>query len=127
MIVSSINAVDIHCISWSPAADVQADSVTDGQDDDPDAIRAQVDTGAHVSCTDQKHMLHGYQEFTRSRPSLVKLVPAMVNSDATPKGVGYVHIPAKNAQGFLLVQTFYTPYLCTAVIDERDLVKAAKT
>jgi len=26
----------------------------DLQDDDPDAIQAQVDTGAHVSCTDQK-------------------------------------------------------------------------
>jgi len=30
------------------------------KDDDPDAIRAQVDTGAHASCTDQKHILHGY-------------------------------------------------------------------
>ena len=32
----------------------------------------------------------------------------------------------KNAQGYLPVQTFYTPYLRTTVIDERDLVKAAK-
>ena len=60
MIMSSINVVDVHRISLSPAADVRADSVDDLQDDDPDAIRAQVDTGAHVSCTDQKHMLHGY-------------------------------------------------------------------
>jgi len=59
MIMSSINAVDIHQILWSPAANVQAEPVDDPQDDDPDAIRAQVDTGAHVSCTDQKHMLHG--------------------------------------------------------------------
>jgi len=58
VIMSSINAVDIHCISWSPAADVQIETVDDLQDNDPDAIQAQVDTGAHVSCTDQKHMLH---------------------------------------------------------------------
>ena len=79
-----------------------------------------------MSCTDQKHMLHGYREFTRSRPSPVKLMPATVNSDAVPKGVGYLHVPAKNTQGYLPVQTFYTPYLRTTVIDKRDLVKAAK-
>jgi len=60
MIMSSINAVDIHHLSWSPAADVQVETVADHPDDDPDAIRAQVDTGAHLSCTDQQHMLHGY-------------------------------------------------------------------
>jgi len=97
MVMSSINAVDIHRLSWSPAADVQAEQVVDYPDDDPDAIRAQVDTGAHVSCTDQQHMLHGYREFTRSSPSPVKLMPATVNSDAVPKGVGYLHVPAKNS------------------------------
>jgi len=44
VVMSSINAVDIHRISWSPAADVQVKPVDDSQDDDPDAIRAQVDT-----------------------------------------------------------------------------------
>jgi len=53
-------------------------------------------------------------------------MPATVNSDAVPKGVGYLHVPAKNAQGYLAVQTFYTPCLRTTVIDERDLVKATK-
>jgi len=64
MIMSSINAVDLRGLSWSPAANVQVETVVDHPDDDPDAIRAQVDTGAHVSCTDQQHMLHGYREFT---------------------------------------------------------------
>jgi len=89
MITSSINAVDIHRISWSPAADVQVETVADHPDDDPDAIRAQVNTGAHVSCADQLHMLHGYRDFTQSFPSPVKLMPATVGSDAIPKGVGY--------------------------------------
>jgi len=78
-----------------------------------------------VSCTDQLHMLHSYRDFTRSLPSPVNLLPATVGSDAVPKGVGYLHVPAKNAQGFLSVQTFYTPYLRTTVIDKRDLVKAS--
>jgi len=37
-------------------------------------------------------------------------MPATVNSDAIPKGVGYLHVPTKNAQGYLPAQTFYTPY-----------------
>jgi len=53
-------------------------------------------------------------------------MPATVDSNAVPKGVGYLHVPTKTTQGYLAVQTFYTPCLCTAVIDERDLVKAAK-
>jgi len=125
MIMSSINAVDIHRLSWSPAADVQVETVADQLDDDLDVIQAQVNTGAHVSCTDQLHMLHGYRDFTRSLPSPVKLMPATVGSDAVPKGFGYLHVPAKNTKGFLAVQTFYTPYLRTTVIDERDLVKAS--
>jgi len=116
MIMSSINVVDIHRLSWSPAADVQVETVAvktvaDHLDDDPDAIRAQVNTGAHVSCTDQLHMLHGYGDFTQSFRSPIKLMPATVGSDAIPKGVGYLHVPAKNTKGFLSVQTFYTPYL----------------
>jgi len=125
MIMSSINAVDIHCLSWSPAADVQVETVADQLDDDLDVIRAQVDTGAHVSCTDQLHMLHGYRDFTRSLSSPVKLMPATVGSDTVPKGFGYLHVPAKNTKGFLAVQTFYTPHLRTTVIDERDRVKAS--
>jgi len=92
MIMSSINMVDIHRVSWSPTADVQVDPIDIKKDSDADAIRAQVNTDAHVSCTDQKHTLHGYQEFTQSRPSLVKLMPATVNSDAVSKGVGYLNI-----------------------------------
>jgi len=125
MIMSSINVVDIHRLSWSPAADVQVETVADQLDDDLDVIRAQVDTGAHVSCTDQLHMLHDYRDFTQSLPSPVKLMPATVGSDAVPKGFGYLHVPAKNTKGFLAVQTFYTPYLRTTVIDKRDLVKAS--
>jgi len=52
-------------------------------------------------------------------------MPATVGSDAVPKGVGYLHVPAKNTKGFLTVQTFYTPHLQTTVINKRDLVKAS--
>lgn len=42
------------------------------------------------------------------------------------EGVGCLHVPAANAKGFLPVPTFYTLSSRTTVIDESDLVKAAK-
>jgi len=69
-------------------------------------------------------MLHSYRDFTRSLPSPVKLLPATVGSDAVPKGVGCLHVPAKNAR-ISRSPDFHTPHLRTAAIDERDLVKAS--
>lgn len=94
-------------------------------DQDLEGPRAQIDTGAFVSCTDQKNLLHNYQEFGPEYPCPIRLMPATVDSDAVPKGYGYLHVPARNTDGFLPVRTFYTPELRTTVIDERDLVRAA--
>ena len=123
-------------MQWTPSPDVRADvedfcdppepeAQPDLTDFDPDAIRAQIDTGAFATCTDQLHMLHDYKEFTAKHPSPIKLLPATDNSDAVPQGYGYLHVPAHNVQGFLAVRTFYHPSLRTTVIDERDLIKAA--
>eukprot|EP00980_Cylindrotheca_fusiformis_P025376 scaffold13535_cov117-Cylindrotheca_fusiformis.AAC.2 len=71
-------------------------------------------------------MLHDYKQFTASAPSPIRLMPATVDSDAVPKGFGFLRVPAPNIQGFLDVRTFYdTPKLRTTVIDERDLLRAA--
>lgn len=133
-ILSSINAIDIHRVQWTPSSDVRTEepkgppepgSDPNLTDFDPDAIRAQINTGAFATCTDQLHMLHDYQEFNESHPSPIRLLPATENSDAVPQGYGYLHVPAHNSQGFLAVRTFYHPSLRTTVIDERDFVKAA--
>jgi hypothetical protein len=89
------------------------------------APRAQIDTGASVSCTDQLSWLHDYVPFTPSLPCPIRLMPATVGSDASPVGFGHLHIPAINSRGYLAVRTFYTPALRTTVVDERDLILAA--
>ena len=96
-------------------------------DDDPNALRAQIDTGAFASVTDQLHMLHGYREFSASFPCPVKLEPAKEGSDIYPQGVGYLHVPALNARGHIPVRTFYSPSLRTTVIDERDFLRSRST
>jgi len=78
--------------------DVNAVSTTD---EDYDMFHAQIDTGAFVSCTNQKDYLHDYRKFDVKHPCPIKLQPAMEGSDAVPIGYGYLHVPAHNEMGFL--------------------------
>ena len=59
---------------------------------DPDAIRGQFDTGAGVSCTNMKYLLHGYKPFTKWHPSPITMSAAIDKSDTSstvPLGFGY--------------------------------------
>jgi GAG-pre-integrase domain len=90
-----------------------------------DHAAAQIDTGACVSCTDQRPWLHDFTAFSIDNPCPVRLLPATIGSDAVPQGVGFLHVPAETPSGFLAVRTFYTPALRTTVIDERDFIHAS--
>jgi len=91
----------------------------------PDGPRAQLDTGACVSCTDHVEWLHHYTPFSASFPCPIRLLPATVGSDTLPVGVGFLHVPALTPSGFLAVRTFYAPSLRATVLDERDFASAA--
>ena len=115
-----INAIDTTQIPILPGSDIESMSINTHDETVP---RAQLDTGAFASCTNQKHLLHDYKVFSPSHPSPVCLQPATEGSDAVPKGVGYLHVPAACADGYIAVRTFYHPALRTTVIDERDFIK----
>lgn len=124
-----INAVDMVPITFTPTSEVQGEAtiinsiLSDAAD--YDGPRALLDTGTFASCTDQLQLLHNYVAFGPKNPSPIRLMPATENSDATPKGVGYLHVPSPTAPGgFLAIRTFYHPALRTTAIDERDFVKA---
>ena len=135
----TLNAVDIVEPIFTPSADVTSEYVDVeipkeetsakailrlGIDNDPDAVRAQIDTGAWCSCSDQQHMLHDYKAFSDDFPCPIKLIPAVEGSDLVPEGVGYLHIPAATAEGHIPVKTFFHPNLQTTVVNEVDLLKA---
>ena len=128
----AINSILIPDISWTPDADITTDFDdlpinyvdTIQEEDEPHVMRAQIDTGAFASCTDQLHLLHDYEPFTKARPCPIKLMPATEDSDTVPLGIGYLHVPADNAVGYLKVHTFYHPTLHTRVIDEQDFIRS---
>ena len=123
-----VNAVDVCFPAFLPSADVLSDEPTLLQSndiDELDTVHAQLDSGAFVSCTDQLHMLHDYQEFSTKNPCPIHLMPAKHGSDVLPQGVGYLHVPAPNVKGHIAVCTFYSPSLHTMVIDECDFLKSS--
>jgi hypothetical protein len=46
----------------------------------PDEIRGQLDTGAGVSCTNLKYVLHDYHPFTSQYPSPIRMTAAIDKS-----------------------------------------------
>lgn len=94
-------------------------------EDTDSIVRAQIDTGAFVSCTGLKHIIHNYREFSPRYLCPIHMQPVTQGSDAIPEGVGYLHVPCPNAMGFLPVRTYYHPMLRTTVIDERDFIRAS--
>ena len=124
--LSSINAVKIGHHAFTPSADVYSDQEAIpvnqvatqpphiDQEDPPDVFRAAFDTGAFATCTDRLDMLHDVTWFSDTNPCPVRLKPATHGSDTVPQAVGYLHVPARNALGFLPVRCFYCqpPYYC---------------
>ena len=112
--LSCIGAVRITPPVWTQSSDVLSDddgipisavdatlpSPWDDFSDAPDVVRAQIDTGAFATVTDQLHMLHDYKAFDDSFPCPVRLLPASENSDLSPLGVGYLHVPAQTDAGY---------------------------
>lgn len=120
-----INAVDCYHADHTPSTDVYDDEPSELISIDINEIRAQIDTGAHVSCTNLQHILHQYTAFNESFPCPIRMKGAITDTKAIPLGVGYLHVPAPTPQGFLPVLAFYNPALTSTLIDERAFIKAA--
>ena len=68
--------------------------------DVPTTIRAQIDTGADLTCTNLIEILHDYSSYSKSFPCRIKLVGAVDSNDGIyPLGEGYIHVPASTKQG----------------------------
>jgi hypothetical protein len=120
-----INSIKIPEHVWTPSSDILAEPADAAPevkapiasidvDDDPDVYCAQIDTGAFMTCTDQKHLLHGYSTYSEKQPSPVQLLPATDGSDVVPEGHGYLHVPAEIPRVFLLSTATITP-VCACI------------
>ena len=60
-----------------------------------DGPRGQLDTGAKVSCTNLRHILHQYSPYTSQSKSPIKLTAAIDGETLSiiPEGIGKLKVP----------------------------------
>jgi hypothetical protein len=88
---------------------------------DPEAYRAQFDTGARISCSGTKHLFHGYRPFNNNRRSPVR-IKAALGGWVVPEGDGFLRIPAACQRGYINVHAYYSPYLADTLISENNIM-----
>jgi len=77
-----------------------------------DAPRAQVNTGASVTCTDKLYALHDYRAYDVDFPCPVRLSAALDKFvKVFPLGESFLHVPAINQQNFIAACCFYSTLL----------------
>ena len=97
------------------------------QDDDLDDVRALVDTGAMVTCTGQRHIIHGYEVYTKLRPCPVRLKAALdANASVIPEGHGYLRCRSADGQGHRDVHVYYHPNINGTLLSPTSLIESAR-
>ena len=88
-----------------------------------EGLRGQLDTGAKVTCTNQRHLLHRYKPYNSIRKCPVNLTAAIDGSKVStiPEGSGYLRIPVPNNNGYIDVFCYYSPRLSSTLISENGI------
>jgi len=73
--------------------------------------------GAQASTTDCFDYLYNYWPFLSSTMTL----KVADNTPHYPVGIGFLHLPAHNTAGFVMVSTFYMPTLPATILSPGDL------
>ena len=85
-----------------------------------------MDTGASVSVTNLKYMLHQYRPYDSHRICPIKLSAAVGNSKGVnPEGKGLLRIQVNPYGGYIEVPTSYSPELTLTLVSENDILKSS--
>ena len=113
---------------WKLVQNINTDltEITDDEEQNHDITRAQIDTGASVSVTNEKELLHRYKPFNEQRKCPIRLNGAINMDEAIiPEGSGYLRIPTNFIGGYIDVKTYYSPTLSATLVSENDILKGA--
>ena len=92
-------------------------------------VRAQLDTGADITCTNIKAVLHNCKPHSQSFPCRVRLVGAIGKTGEKDVGMhllgkGTLHIPALTSSGFIPVRCVCSPHLTTTLPCEDNILRS---
>ena len=95
-------------------------------DDDIDDVRALVDTGAMVTCTGLKHIIHHYKSYASRRPCPIRLKAALSTNDSvTPEGYGFLKIRSADRRGSRDVLVHYHPSITGTLLSPTSVIDSA--
>ena len=119
---TSLNVVNVHSTTSTPhplpPPTVYTSNISS-------TVRAQIDTGADITCTNLIDVIHNYKPYTKEFPCQLKLVGAINSTEGVyPHGEGYLHVPAANDNGYTRVRCIYSPTLSSTLISEDDFIRS---
>ena len=83
----------------------------------------ELSTACPLTCTNNKNLLHRYEEFSPSKPCPVSLAFASVEAEKiTPIGRGYLRVPALNNKGYVEIKAYYSPLLTRSLLSQWDFL-----
>ena len=90
-----------------------------------DDICALVNTGAMVTCTGTKHIIHQYKPYTKLRQCPIRLKAALSSNDCViPEGHGFLHV--HTADGYRRVLVYYHPSINGMLLSPPSVIDSAR-
>ena len=97
----------------------------DWSDDDIDDVRALIDTGAMVTCTGTKHIIHQYKPYTKLMQCPIRLKAALSSNDCViPEGHGFLHVRA--VDGYKRVHVYYHPSITGTLLSPTSVIDSTR-
>ena len=90
-----------------------------------DNVCALVDTGAMVTCTGTKHIIHHCKSSTKIKHCPIQLKAVLsCNNSVIPEGFGFLHICSNNRYHNVLV--FYHPSITGTLLSPKSIIGSAR-
>ena len=106
--------------SPSPIADPY-----DWTNDDIDDDRALIDTGAMVTCTGTKHIIHNFKAYTKLKRCPICLKAALsTNCSVIPEGYGFLHVRSSGNE-YRKVLVYYHPRINGTLLSPTSIIDSS--
>ena len=97
------------------------------QDDNVDDVRALIDTGAMVTCTGLKSIIHLYKAYTKLHPCPIRLKAALdTNQSVVPEGHGILRCRTPDGHGCVDVHVYYHPSINGTLLSPTSVIESSR-
>ena len=97
----------------------------DWTNDDIDDDCALIDTGAMVTCTGNKHIIHNFKSYTKLKQCPICLKAALSTNDSViPVGYGFLHVRSSSNE-YHKVLVYYHPSITGTLLSPTSIIDSS--